>query len=168
MYKTISILFLLVGFHQNLRASLADSLQSERMEEVEVKAYSPRTLSDDRNGRLYCRHASCIGQCRPLTQPATSSGGSHQQRLYLRHPHTGMCSFPKRIKHGRGTDIQRLPPVRPVFRIQRLSLPRHGIGQEPSRCRFLQPFGRRNFFLPYRFHSPASIPRSTYPDGEAI
>ncbi len=32
---------------------LADSLQSERMEEVEVKAYSPRTLSDDRNGRLY-------------------------------------------------------------------------------------------------------------------
>ena len=53
MYKTISTLFLLVGFHQNLRASLADSLQSERMEEVEVKAYSPRTLSDDRNGRLY-------------------------------------------------------------------------------------------------------------------
>ena len=53
MYKTISILFLLVGFHQNLRASLADSLQSERMEEVEVKAYSSRTLSDDRNGRLY-------------------------------------------------------------------------------------------------------------------
>ena len=46
-------MFLLIGLHQNLRASLADSLQSERMEEVEVKAYSPRTLSDDRNGRLY-------------------------------------------------------------------------------------------------------------------
>ena len=53
MYKTISTLFLLVGLHQNLRASLADSLQSERMEEVEVKAYSPRILSDDQNGRLY-------------------------------------------------------------------------------------------------------------------
>ena len=160
MYKTISTLFLLVGFHQNLRASLADSLQSERMEEVEVKAYSP-THVIGRPERTFVlehgvagRHASCIGQCRPLTQPATSSGSSHQQRLYLRHPHTGMCSFPKRIKHGRGTDIQRLPPVRPVFRIQRLPLPRHGIGSRTVTMPLSPTVWAEKFLSILPIHSP--------------
>lgn len=110
MYKTISILFLLVWFHQNLRASLADSLQSERMEEVEVKAYSPRTLSDDRNGRLYWNMKSLadmphvLGSADPLRSlqllPGVATNNDYTSGIHIQG-----CAASQSILNMDGTPI---------------------------------------------------------------